>query len=322
MPVWSIWPWEDDIVDGEIVEHFVTAEDLLRLRSFLTIRAEAEEMTKMDLGGGLLPLHWVAGLAKKEGPHVLPFFVALFNAHPAAAEAKQCDGWLLLHLVARHWFSSPAEGLQAMQMLLAAHPAAAEAKNSAGWLPLHIVAFYWSSSPSEGLQAMQMLLAAHPAAAEVKKSDGWLPLHQVARCWGGSPFAEKALHLLLSLFPAATAEGDNNGFLPIHELCCNESGAATVKMAELLLAANPATVAMKDGKNGLTPSRFAAALKKLPAAVISYLQRAEAGKTTTGRKGKMEGVASRQSLRLTVETGKGRGARRRRKGEERREEAL
>ena len=257
MPVWSIWPWEDDIVDGEIVEHFVTAEDLLRLRSFLTIRAEAEEMTKMDLGGGLLPLHWVAGLAKKEGPHVLPFFVALFNAHPAAAEAKQCDGWLLLHLVARHWFSSPAEGLQAMQMLLAAHPAAAEAENS----------------------------------------DGFLPLHLVARNWGGSPFAEKALHLLLSLFPAATAERDNNGNLPIHQLCGNESGAATVKMAELLLSANPATVAMKDGLNGHTPARLAAGLEKLPAAVISYLQRAEAGKTIKGRKGKREGVASRQSLR-------------------------
>ena len=92
-----------------------------------------------------------------------------------------------------------------------------------------------------------------------------------------------------------------------------------MKMAELLLAANPATVAMKDRLNGVTPSRFAAGLKRLPAAVISYLQRAEAGKTTKRENGEKGGggVAPIAAL-LIVETGRG-GAR---EGEgERREEA-
>ena len=121
-------------------------------------------------------------------------------------------------------------------LLSAHPKAAAEAEAGEGWLPLHLAARYWSSSPAEALQATQMMLHAHPKAAEAKTSSGLLPLHFVALHWGGSQFAEDALHLLLSIFPGATTERSNRGALLIHTFGRNASGTAIVRMAKLTAA--------------------------------------------------------------------------------------
>ena len=231
----ELWPWVGYSMYS--IRHSLSGDELRTLRSLLSSQSAADvrQLMAEDIHYGMLPLHAVARDADKKGEYALPFFEAVFNAHPKAAEAEDCGGNLPLHYVALRWFSSPAEGLRAMQMLLNAHPKAAEAKDSDGDLPLHYVALWWC---------------------------------------GGAP-SEAAVRLLLSLAPHAAAERNNDGELPLHRLCDNLD-SPSVAMAELLLSANPAALAAKDDE-GRTPCQVAAVNERLPAAVLSYLQRAEAG---------------------------------------------
>ena len=247
MAPWSLWPW----MGYEFKEkHRLKAAELSSLLSRLS-SASAAEVAKMTATAvnkvGYLPLHAVVRDAEKEeeeeGGHLRPFF----------------------------------------QALLAAQPKAAAQRTHNGSLPLHLVALYWSPAPASGLWLTEMLLAAHPEAAAAKDGLGWQPLHIVARNWGDSAATQRALRLLLSLAPEAAGERDLDGCLPIHLLLCStfRAGVVSVKMAELLLSANPAAIAMEDSK-GRTPCQLAAINIDLPPDVVSYLQRAEAGERRAG----------------------------------------
>ena len=127
--------------------------------------------------------------------------IAMVQAHPAAAAARDRKGALPLHIAA--FCKSPLEVVHA---LLAAYQAAAAEKDEKGDLPAFLAAR--SGAPAV---AQLALLAAHPAAASARGSGGQTLLHAVVE---GSAPAE-AFAAVLGANAAAAAEKDDGGRTPL-----------------------------------------------------------------------------------------------------------
>jgi ankyrin repeat protein len=146
-----------------------SANELSRLRNALATRPE---LAQTRLKNDNPPLHDF--LYSTRGEDAAEGTRLLLQAHPAAAEEKDSQGRLPLH-VAAEWCDSE----ECMRLLLQAYPAAAQERSSDGFFPLHL-ATRWERT-SEG--CIRLLLQANPAAAEEKCPEGWLPLHHLAGFW-------------------------------------------------------------------------------------------------------------------------------------------
>ena len=178
-------------------------------------------------GDGCYPLHF--GMANYAASEVV---LAVLKAHPAAAAGKDIEGSYPIH----YGMNAPAPA-EAILAVLNAHPAAAAEKNDAGRCPLH-----YGMEKSAPVEAILAVLKAHPGAATEKDTAGCYPLH-CGMSIHGAPAPAEAILAVLNAHPTAAAEKNDDGELPLH--LGMGHGAATEAILAVLNA-HPGAVAEKD----------------------------------------------------------------------------